>query len=504
MCFRRAGSLQRPQHARARTPPSDPRAGAQDVPHTRLVLTAEGREALDKGSPEARVLAAIPAAGTTKGELRVRLLAGRRRARPAPPCAPGSLPAALRERGAGGCAQRQLGALADAGLSQAMRLRWVSVEKGAAKAPASEPAAGGGSKADKKKDKGDADRVTRQVPPARPCDGPRLPPRMPGLLGPHRRRALPALPRMLRRPGPTAGPRGGRRQRFWTSRSSSCARSRRARRARARRPPAGPGRCEGAGARERAAAGVAAGAGLGDGGRAQETQAAGGGGVEDVPAGPRAQVRAGAPPRGRGPHARDGGQARARRRRRLCAGPVPAVAPPRPAPGARAGARGGIQTSRRTTLRRSACRPPRARCTRCSRCAARRPRQARARPPTPHAVHGALHGARRWARPALVRPARAGTGADTKSVHQHGLPGDAQQRVCGEQARPSATAVLHMQARPDRPRRRSWAQQRAAKPTHGLSPCSRRAARARAASGTLTRSSSRSSTRRATRTTPSS
>jgi len=75
------------------------RASAQDVPHTRLVLTAEGREALDKGSPEARVLAAIPAAGTTKGELRVRLAAGAAPERgPRLPLHRGTVSAALRER----------------------------------------------------------------------------------------------------------------------------------------------------------------------------------------------------------------------------------------------------------------------------------------------------------------------------------------------------------------------------------------------------------------------
>lgn len=215
-----------------------------------------------------------------------------------------------------------------------MRLRWVSVEKGAAKAPAGEPAADGGSKADKKKDKGDADRVTRQVPAgtSRCARRPMPAPTHARPARPACRRALPALPRTLRRRAPTAGPCGRRRRRLWTSRSSSCARWQRARRARARQPPAGPSPSEGAG--ERAAAGAAAGAGRGHGGRAAQAQAAGGGGVEDVPAGPRAQVRAGAPPRGRGPHARDGGQARARRR--FCAGPgrlpQPLRAGPRGAP----------------------------------------------------------------------------------------------------------------------------------------------------------------------------
>ena len=215
-----------------------------------------------------------------------------------------------------------------------MRLRWVSVEKGAAKAPAGEPAADGGSKADKKKDKGDADRVTRQVPAgtSRCARRPMPAPTHARPARPACRRAPPALPRTLRRRAPTAGPCGRRRRRLWTSRSSSCARWQRARRVRARQPPAGPSPSEGAG--ERAAAGAAAGAGRGHGGRAAQAQAAGGGGVEDVPAGPRAQVRAGAPPRGRGPHARDGGQARARRR--FCAGPgrlpQPLRAGPRGAP----------------------------------------------------------------------------------------------------------------------------------------------------------------------------
>ncbi len=116
--------------------------------------------------------------------------------------------------------------------------------------------------------------------------------------------------------------------------------------------------------------------------------------------------------------------------------------------GALAGARGGMRTSRRTTLRRSACRRPRARCTRCSRCAARHSAW-RAR--GLGAVRGAWRAARRlqmgWARPRrTARRARAGAGADTQGVHQHGLPGDAQQRVCGEQARPSATAASMLAA----------------------------------------------------------
>ena len=45
----------------------------QEVSHLRLVLTAEGREYLDKGSPEAQVFAAIPPEGATKGELKARL-----------------------------------------------------------------------------------------------------------------------------------------------------------------------------------------------------------------------------------------------------------------------------------------------------------------------------------------------------------------------------------------------------------------------------------------------
>ena len=44
----------------------------QEVSHSRLVLTAEGREYLDKGSPEAQVFAAIPPEGATKGELKAR------------------------------------------------------------------------------------------------------------------------------------------------------------------------------------------------------------------------------------------------------------------------------------------------------------------------------------------------------------------------------------------------------------------------------------------------
>ncbi|KAK9819263.1 hypothetical protein WJX81_008677 [Elliptochloris bilobata] len=102
---------------------------AEEVPHSRLVLTAEGREYLDKGSPEAQVFAAIPAEGATKGELK-----------------------------------RKLGALADVGLSQAMRQRWVAVDKAPAKAPASEPAAhGNAGKKDKKKDKGENDRIIREA-----------------------------------------------------------------------------------------------------------------------------------------------------------------------------------------------------------------------------------------------------------------------------------------------------------------------------------------------------
>lgn len=69
------------------------------------------------------------------------------------------------------------------GLNQAMRLRWVAVGKAAARAPAQEPAADGGGKADKKKDKGDSDRVTRQV--------------LAGI-APPRARARPASPPFLR------------------------------------------------------------------------------------------------------------------------------------------------------------------------------------------------------------------------------------------------------------------------------------------------------------------
>ena len=44
----------------------------QEVSHSRLVLTAEGHDYLDKGSPEAQVFAAIPPEGVTKGELKAR------------------------------------------------------------------------------------------------------------------------------------------------------------------------------------------------------------------------------------------------------------------------------------------------------------------------------------------------------------------------------------------------------------------------------------------------
>lgn len=55
--------------------------------------------------------------------------------------------------------QAKLGALATLGLSQAMRQRWVAVDK--AKAPVSAaPAADG----DVKKDKGENDRIVRKVP----------------------------------------------------------------------------------------------------------------------------------------------------------------------------------------------------------------------------------------------------------------------------------------------------------------------------------------------------
>ena len=54
--------------------------------------------------------------------------------------------------------------MADVGISQAMRQRWLAVDKAAAKAPGAEPAADGDAgKKEKKKDKGDTDRIVRKV-----------------------------------------------------------------------------------------------------------------------------------------------------------------------------------------------------------------------------------------------------------------------------------------------------------------------------------------------------
>lgn len=56
--------------------------------------------------------------------------------------------------------------MADVGISQAMRQRWLAVDKAAGKAPGAERAADGDAgKKEKKKDKGDSDRIVRKVHP---------------------------------------------------------------------------------------------------------------------------------------------------------------------------------------------------------------------------------------------------------------------------------------------------------------------------------------------------
>lgn len=116
----------------------------------------------------------------------------------------------------------------------------------------------------------------------------------------------------------------------------------------------------------------------------------------------------------------------------------------------------------------------------------------------------------------------AGARADPEGVHKHGLPGDAQQRVRGEQARPiprrDAETSWHVAAvgfgHGGRLRSmagsqvgsiQACAQSRLDGSRHGwMRGAAYLCTRARAASGTLTRCSSHSSTRRGTRTTPSS